>query len=97
MVGYVSCPVLAAPSAHQGRVLEGVLWMGLLILVIIGGVGATAWVRHRARESQRHRLRTFTLEELRQLRNRGTVTPEEYERLRDLVVNDLKQTEDGDR
>ncbi len=94
---YGSCPILAATWAHQARVLEGVIWMGLLILLIIVGVGVAACVRQRAKASQRHRREAFTLEELRRLRNRGTVTPDEHDTLRNRIVIDLQQTVHCDR
>jgi hypothetical protein len=88
--------VLGAAPGLEGKLFESVAWLGLLVLVIVVGVGAMAWMRYRILSSRRHHAGPFTLDELRQLRDRGALSASEYDTLRRRAIADLREAAGGD-
>ena len=70
-------------AASQGDAVGIVIWLSLLILAGLGGIQVLLWLRRRLRvEKDRPASVGFSPEELRELRQRGQLTDEEFSRLR---------------
>ena len=65
---------------------EALLWFGALVLAILLAVAIVGCLRRRIRASRLNARPSFTLNELRRLRDRGELTPSEYAALRRGVV-----------
>lgn len=68
------------------------MWGGILILIVLAGFFVIMAVRRRFAESGRHAAQDpgFSLSSLRELRDRGELTPEEYDRMRARVIAKVK-------
>ena len=90
--------MLAQELPGQPRALTGaqqhsvIFWCVVIILVTSGGFGLIAYVRRymlsRAREAKYDT--GFSLSDLRAMRDRGEITPEEYEQTRARVISKVK-------
>lgn len=87
----------AANPVDGGGAYEALLWMGALLVLILLAVVGTAYIRRQFRGSKRAGESSFTLEELCRLRDRGAVTTEEFEALKQGVLEDFcgRATRDG--
>ncbi|MBX3364571.1 MAG: SHOCT domain-containing protein [Phycisphaeraceae bacterium] len=75
------------PGARKTSPVEVLFWVGLLIgLTIIGGMLIAAVRKRYANWSETGDDRAEMLEELRRLRKRGELTPEQYEVSRDSLL-----------
>ena len=74
----------------QSEALEGVLWFGVLLGVVLLAVISLLWFRKYARSDETGVALGLTLEDLRRQRDRGMLTAEEYERLRATVIRAVK-------
>ena len=79
----VNLPLPLAEAAREQAAFEGTIWLGGLILALLVVGLVLAYLRKRVRPVERADGFGFELEELRALRDRGELTPEEYETLRD--------------
>lgn len=77
--------VLAQP-ARQAVAFEALMWMGGLILGLLLLLVVLAYLRKRLRASQPVESSGFTLAELRQMRDRGGLTTDEYEALKNKIL-----------
>jgi hypothetical protein len=75
--------VLAAARSRldQAAVFEGLLWLGALLLTVGGAAVVASWLRRRVRASSLQGEASFSLDQLRRLRDQGTITKAEYETL----------------
>jgi hypothetical protein len=78
------------PAATTGATGEVLLWLGVILLLLGAGAAAIAVVR---RLAGRRDLPAggFTLQQLRELRDSGALTEQEYERARDAVIGRLSE------
>lgn len=67
-----------SPS-DRSAAFEGLLWFGMVVVVVLLGVIGLAFFRRRSRASLRRCSPAFTLEELRDLHGRGHLTSVEYQ------------------
>jgi hypothetical protein len=83
-------PVIAAGST--GSIL---LWLGVLLAVtLLGGLGIM-WLRRRLLAKDTSSPGGFDLHSLRQLRDRGDLSPAEYEHLKTLVIGQARARPHG--
>lgn len=94
-------PALAFPRLPAASVLAAgstggiFLWLGVLLVVaVVGGLGIM-WLRRRLLSKETSTPGGFDLHSLRELRDRGEVSPEEYERLKALVIGQSRAGPDG--
>lgn len=71
----------AATRVGQAAVFDGLLWFGALLLAVGGAAVVASWVRRRMRASSLPGEPSFSISQLRRLRDQGTITKAEYERL----------------
>ncbi len=78
-----------AQSISEERLL---MWGGILILIVLLGFFAIAAVRRRFAVSSRQQTQDpgFSLSSLREMRDSGEITPEEYDRMRARVIAKVK-------
>ena len=93
MVGW--SPFLAATGGRGSTLWDvaiyGAVVLGALLLIVL----VAQWYRSRMRKPDESGP-AFTLQDLRDLRDRGELRPEEYERLRAVVVAEVRdQSESG--
>src|SRR4051794_17045851 len=76
-------------SSQQHSVI---FWCVVIILATLGGFGIIAYVkRYISARSKEGRYDTgFSLSDLRAMRDRGEITPEEYEQTRSRVIAKVK-------
>ena len=79
--------ILAQP-ARQAAAFEAVLWMGGLILGLLLLLVLLAYLRKRILASAPATGSGYSLDELRQMRDRGGLTIAEYEALRRKVLKE---------
>lgn len=83
-------PLLAAPGREQSSLwdvaLYGAIVLGAVLLVVLVAYWYRARV-HRTDESGP----TFSLADLRELRDRGQLAPDEYKRLRAMIVAEVRE------
>jgi Short C-terminal domain len=80
-------------SGNAGRMESEVLkWGGILILLILIGGGIVMMIRRRLRDEAPGSGTNpgFSLSDLRAMRDRGEITPEEYEQTRARVIAKVK-------
>lgn len=85
-----SVPVLAAGGT--GSIL---LWLGVLLVVTLAGGMGIMWLRRRLLAKEAPTAGGFDLHSLRQLRDRGDLSPAEYENLKELVIGQARARPDG--
>lgn len=66
----------------DGAVFEGLLWFAGLVLVALLLLPVLGWLKRRLRKPDESRGAGFTLDQLRDLQERGELTSEEYQTLR---------------
>ncbi len=76
-------------AAGQEAAFEGLTWLGVLIAVVIVSVIILVFIRSRTRRTRQLTEPSFSLDDLRKLRDRGAVTIAEYETLRKKLVESL--------
>lgn len=84
--------VTIATSAQrvEGESTAAILWLVvLLVMVLFGGVAAMAIRRHFRSSNDEPITSTFNLESLRQMKNRGELTEEEFKKARDHLHRDV--------
>jgi len=74
----------------QQSVVPIYAWSLLLIALLIGGFVVVLLVRRRATGGDAEAPQTFSLSELRQMRDSGQITAEQYEKLREAVIAGMK-------
>ncbi len=83
---------LAVPPAgrfgKQEAALEGLVWLGALVLATLLIALVALYVRKRFLRRSEVQTPEFTLDELRKLRDAGELTVAQYEALRDRMVQD---------
>jgi hypothetical protein len=81
--GWSSGSVLAALGTRldQAVVFDGLLWFGALLLAVGGATVVASWLRRRMRAPSLPGESSFSLDQLRRLRDQGTITKAEYETL----------------
>jgi hypothetical protein len=73
---------------HQQQML---IWGAVIMAVVLAGfVGIMILKRRMLAESDRDQGPAFSLAELRAMRDRGEITPEEYEHTRTRVIEKVK-------
>jgi hypothetical protein len=86
-------PEGAPGGADAGRVESEVFkWGGILIALIVIGGGAIMFIRRRLRDAAANSGADagFSLSDLRAMRDRGEITPEEYDLTRSRVIAKVK-------
>lgn len=63
-------------------------------LLAVGGLGCALWIKRWMRSEQR--AESFTLQDLREMRARGEISPREFETLKAEIINSVA-TEPGGR
>lgn len=83
----ISGGLMRAPSGGRAEAFEALWWMGGLILGLSVVVVLLAYLRRRLRATARASADSppFTLDQLRQMRERGDLTDGEYQALRDRI------------
>ncbi len=83
-------PLLAAANQDKSSLwdvaLYGIIVLGAVLLLVF----VAQWYRARFREEEESEP-TFTLADLRELRDRGQLAPDEYERLRGIIVTEVRE------
>ncbi len=74
--------LLAATRPSDRAVLEGLVWFTGLVLAILAAALVVTYVKRRVRAGDETRTPSFTLEELRDLKERGDLTDVEYHALK---------------
>lgn len=77
--------------ASQEAAFKGLMWLGVLIALLIVSVIILAFIRSRMRRTRQLTEPSFSLDDLRKLRDRGAVTTAEYETLRKRLVESLRE------
>lgn len=70
----------------QSAVFESLLWFGALVLALSVGMVVGLWARKRYRGVLPESPLGLSLEDLRRQRDRGLLTPQEYESLRQTIT-----------
>lgn len=78
-----------AQSAQYSQALEGVLWLGAVVTVVILATLIARIVWRRLNPTNRTDHPAFTFEDLRRLREMGDLTEPEYETLRRKLLSDM--------
>ena len=94
-IAVVGCSDGAVPLlANGGSIADWVLWFASFLALVLAGGFVLYVLRKRVRETPLEGRRpVFSLEELRRLRDRGELSPTEYESLREHVVAQLRETD----
>jgi len=83
---------MLSQAVRQGAVFDGLLWMG----IVLGAVALAAWtllaIRKRFQSLGNNEPADFSLDQLRELRDRGELTLAEYEALRQNAIERVKNT-----
>jgi hypothetical protein len=90
---YLSC--IASVAADQAAVGEGLLWMMVVLFLTVLVVAVLGYFRKRFRAPKEAGGSGFTLEELRRLRDFGSVTESEYEALKRNAIKELQGSKQG--
>ena len=85
--------VLAAQSTEQKKMFEGLLWMGATILALVFAGALVSYFRKRVASHGEGEGPDFTLDELRRLKETGSLTPAEYEALKKRAIAGCTQEE----
>ncbi|UCE58205.1 MAG: hypothetical protein JSU63_12270 [Phycisphaerales bacterium] len=83
--------VLAAQSTEQKKVLEGLLWMGVIIVALVFAAALITYLRKRVVSQGDCEAPDFTLDQLRRLKEAGRLTPIEYETLKKRAIDGFNQ------
>ncbi|MHC4697038.1 MAG: hypothetical protein ACYTFA_09865 [Planctomycetota bacterium] len=77
----MSDPVRSVPAqqAEQAAALEGLLWVGAIVMACLAAVVLLLHLRRRMNSSHRDSQADFSLHELRRMRDRGSLSATEYE------------------
>ena len=68
------------------------LWIGVLLVLFVGGGVAIYFLRRYARGGDKESAGpALTLNQVRQMRQRGEITEEEYQRLKRTVVEETRK------
>ena len=82
IAGWSSGSVLAAAARlDQAALFDGLLWSGALLLAVGGAAVVASWLRRRMRAAYFPGEPSFALDQLRRLRDQGTITRAKYETL----------------
>ena len=79
--GGAAKPALAQ-SSEQAAALAGLLWIGAIVLAFLAVVVLLQRLRRRMNSSHSESGADFTLDELRRLRDGGSLTAAEYEAIK---------------
>ncbi len=87
-VGQISWPVSEVLAQHVGReaIVGGMVWLGIFLAVAIAAAWLLIVLWRRFIAPDNTGKPDFTLEQLRQLRDQGELTQEQYESLREGVI-----------
>lgn len=77
---------MLAGAREQVAIFEGLLWLGVIVVAMMVAFTVAVFVRKRTKAAARHPPE-FTLEQLRDLRDRGELTIPQYEALKQRVLN----------
>ncbi len=93
----ISIPAISATPADNAGQLPADLWLMLAVAFVICGAGLV--VAHLVKRWSRreHPSLTFTLQDLRELRDRGDITEPEYTALRAEILGHAGRRSDQDR
>ncbi|MGD9790675.1 MAG: hypothetical protein AB7Q00_12240 [Phycisphaerales bacterium] len=86
-------PTLAVRD--ETKVLEVAMWLGVTIVLVLVGAGIGWWIVRRAKRGLSESGDHGIFEDLRRMRDRGQITPEEYEATRRVMVERLKNSGSG--
>ncbi len=80
----MSDPVRSVPAqpAEQAAALEGLLWVGAIVMACLAAVVLLLHLCRRTNSSHGDSQADFSLDELRSLRDCGSLTATEYEAIR---------------
>jgi Short C-terminal domain len=70
-------------------------WLGALAGLVIVGFGVLIWVRRVLRNPSGGARPGFTLQDLREMRDAGAITAEEFERAREAMLQRLRSTSEN--
>jgi hypothetical protein len=85
--------ICLAQSDNVGRIL---MWVMILVVCLLALAVATLWVRRWMTKPDESAEGGFSLGDLSDLRRRGTISEEEYQRARGRLVAELKANIDRD-
>lgn len=77
---------LLASSAREAAMFEGCLWLGAVVGVAGLAILTALFVIRQQRRGQRVLEQEFTVESLRQLREQGKVSKQEYDSIRSVLI-----------
>jgi hypothetical protein len=82
---------LLADGMPPGERETLLIWGGIIMaIVVVGFVGIMVLKRRLMSSGESHQAPGFSLSELREMRDRGEITPEEYARTRAHVIEKVK-------
>ncbi len=87
-------PLLAATQRDKSSLWDVAIYGAVVLGAVLLIVFVAHWYRARARRPEESGP-TFTLADLRALRDRGQLTPVEYERLRATMVAEVREETGG--
>lgn len=82
---------MLADARAQAALVEGWLWFGGILIAVLVGVAIVASIRKKVRNASGMREPEFSLDQLRDLRDRGELTKPQYEALRQRIVETSKR------
>jgi hypothetical protein len=98
MLPLVSVPAAIISLAQSGAApasatWSGVVWAGIMLGLVVVGASAILILRKRLFDPHSGGGEGLTLAELREMRERGDLSPEEYERAKALVIGRAGRSE----
>ena len=69
-------------AGRQEAAIECLMWMGAIIMALLMAVVVVLFIRKRLRAARQPGGPDFSLEQLRRLRDQGSLTDEEYEAIK---------------
>ncbi len=82
----VRCSIVAATQAPDADPETLLIWAAVLVAVIVVAVPATRAVRRRWLNPETSSSPDWTLQDLRALRDKGELTDEEFEKLKEAAI-----------
>jgi|GEM_PF-3800385 len=86
--------VSASPENHEA-IVEGMLWVGGIVVAFALAVVVLSCVKKRLEARPKPTEAVFGLDELREMKDKGELTTEQYEALRQRTIDTFRKGLDG--